>query len=130
MLQYQFMRKPSNLTLLDEVIVEVEDFLANTQKKEEVLYYQELKQFLSLIKEDTIFDYDIYIKNVNEFRGLNLKLDRILYEFTVVNTGNKSLQKFLKVAQSTKSITAPSRRSRKPTNCPKFGAVTLLNTAL
>ena len=32
--------------------------------------------------------------------------------------------------QSTKSITAPSLRSRKPANCPKLGAVTLLNTAL
>ena len=30
------------------------------------------------------------------------------------------------VAQSTKSIMAPSRRSRKPANWPKLGAVTLL----
>jgi len=34
------------------------------------------------------------------------------------------------IPQSTKSMTTPSRRSIKPANCPKFGAATLLNTAL
>ncbi len=42
----------------------------------------------------------------------------------------RSLQAVPEMAQSTKSMTAPSRRSRKPANWPKFGAVTLLYTAL
>jgi hypothetical protein len=35
-----------------------------------------------------------------------------------------------RTAQSIKSMTAPSRRSRNPAKWPKFGAVTLLYTAL
>jgi hypothetical protein len=37
---------------------------------------------------------------------------------------------FSEMTQSIKSMTAPSRRSRNPANWPKFGAVTLLYTAL
>ncbi len=32
-----------------------------------------------------IFDYDVYIENVNEFKGIHPKLDKILYAFTVVS---------------------------------------------
>ncbi len=56
MLQYRFITNPFNMVLLNEVLQEMENILATTQKPEEKEYYTELLQFLALIKENTIFE--------------------------------------------------------------------------